>query len=89
MLCHERVRDFIEAACLQALLEKRGYSLLYVDEFHFSLHSTKNYNWSRRSTPAMLSVDPETWTMSFVIAISRRKVEGVMASDHSIEKKSF
>ena len=37
MMSKDRIRDFIEADNLQVYLEKEGYRLVYLDEFHLSM----------------------------------------------------
>ena len=89
MLLPERKRDFIESAYLQYYLELQGYKLIFVDEFHVNMRSTSLYNWSKIGQPATLVADPDPWTMSFILGISKEMVEGILASDWSINSKSF
>ena len=72
MTSTERIRDFFEAANLQVYLEVSGYELVYVDEFHVSMKSSAVYNWSCKGCPAILTIEPEPWIMSFVVALSRK-----------------
>ena len=51
--------------------------------------SSSFYNWSKRSTHSVIAVDPDSWTMSFIVAISSTKLEGIMASTESILSESF
>ena len=85
----ERVRDFFDAAYLQPFLENRAYELIYVDEFHVSMKSSTLYNWSLKGYLAIISVDPDTWIMSFVVALSRKRIEGILASNRSIDSSMF
>ena len=89
MRSKENCRNFYEAAFLQHKLKWLGYKLIFADEFHVSFKDSSFYNWSRRSYPAVLAVNPDSWTMSFVIEISSTKVEGLMASTGSIIAKTF
>ena len=89
MLTKERKRDFFESAYIQYFLEQGGSTLVYVDEFHVSLRNSKLYNWSPRGSPAIISVNHDSWTMSFIIAISNRGAEGVKASTKSINTEIF
>ena len=70
-------------------MEQGGSTLVYVDEFHVSLRNSKLYNWSSRGSPAIISVNHDSWTMSFIIAISNRGVEGVKAITKSINTEIF
>ena len=89
MLESEKIKDFVDAMFLPLWLEKQGFMLIFVDEFHVNMTTSNLWNWSRRGMPALLSVDPNSWTMSFVLAFSKNKIEGIMASDHSIYSKTF
>ena len=74
----ERVRDFFDAAYLQPYFENRGYELIYVDKFLVNMKSPTLYNWSLKGYSAIISVDPDPWIMSFAIALSRKRVEGIL-----------
>ena len=45
--------------------------------------------WSKIGFPASISIHPNSWNMSFVVAISQERLEGLMASTGSIVTKSF
>ena len=89
MLGSEKIKDFVDAMFLQLWLEKQGFMLIFVDEFHVNMKTSNLWNWSIRGIPALLPVDPNSWAMSFVLAFSKNKIEGIMASDHSIYSKTF
>ena len=85
----ERVKDFFEAAYLQTFFKEAGYESVYVDEFHVSMKSSAVYNWNFKECPSILSIEPDPWIMSFVVALSRKLVEGILASIASINSKMF
>lgn len=89
MISNDRVRDFYEAAFLQSTLNEKGYSLVFVDEFHVSLRSDAIYNWSPRNCPATVAIDQDPWIMSFVVAASSRGIEGIKAATESINTRIF
>ena len=89
MMSKERIRNFIEAAYLQVYLEKEGYRLVYLDEFHLSMKSRTIYNWSLKGTPAWWTIDPDPWTMSFIVSFSSERVEWILASNISIKSFSY
>ena len=70
-------------------MENRGYELIYVDEFHISMKSSTLYNWSLKGYSAIISVGPDPWIMSFAVALSRKRVEGILASNKSINSSMF
>ena len=37
MLRSEKIKDFVDAIFLQLWLEKQGFMLIYVDEFHVNM----------------------------------------------------
>ena len=51
--------------------------------------STSIYNWSKRGVPSAWAINPDSWSMSFIVAISSMRIEGLMASTSSIISKSF
>ena len=89
MLKTERIRDFYEAAYLQYYLGSKGYPLIYIDEFHVSMHTEEFYNWSPVSTKALITMNPSSWTMSFWVAFSEKKIEAIIAWSKSINTKIF
>ena len=89
MITRERIRDFYDAAFIQLYLDNNGFTLVYVDECHISMRSTSVYNWSPRGGQAIVSVDPDPWIMSFVIAVSKAKINWTMASMFQFEQKTF
>ena len=85
----EQKRDFGEAAYIQLYLETEGYNIIFADEFHINMRSQTLFNWSPRGFPSMVAVDAEPWCMSFVVAFSKRRFEGILASNSSIISKTF
>ena len=85
----ERIRNFFEVANLQVYLEDSEYELAYVDEFHVRMKSSAVYNWSFKGYPTILTIEPEPWIMSFVIVLSRKQVEKILASNISINSEMF
>ena len=53
------------------------------------MRSTSLHNWSKIDQPATLVADSDRWTMSFILGISKEKIEEILASDRSINSKSF
>ena len=86
MLNVNKIRDYHEAAHLQYYLIVKGYKLIYINEFHVSMHSDKLYNWKLRSSKALITVNPSSWTMSFCIAFSEKKIEAMRDPNLLIHK---
>ena len=57
--------------------------------FIWILNSTSLYNWSKRGVSSTLAINADQWSMSFIVAISSQRVEGLLASTGSIISKSF
>ena len=89
MIVKEKIREFMEAAYIQCYLDQHGFPVVYVDEFHVNINSSSLKNWSPRSIPALLEITSSSFLLSFVIAISTRKTEGIMASATSICSMTF
>ena len=53
------------------------------------MHSCAAYNWSPREHSALLVVHPSSWSMNFIIALSKTKIEEIIASTVSINKTIF
>ena len=53
------------------------------------MHSCAAYSWSPRGHHALLAVHPSSWSMNFIIALSKSKIEGIIASTVSINKTIF
>ena len=89
MLKTEKWRYFFEAAYLQYYFDTKDYPLVYIDEFHVSMHSEELYNWNPVNTKALIAVNPSSWTMSFWVALSKQRVEAIIAWSKSINTKIF
>ena len=71
------------------LLQKEGYSLIYLDEFNVNMRNSKIYNWSPRGAPASITINYDSWKMNFVIAFSERGIEGLKAWTGSIDSMVY
>ena len=89
MIVKKKIREFMEAAYIQCYLDQHGFQEVYVDEFHVNINSSSLKNWSPRSIPALLEISSSSFLLSFVIAISTSKIEGIMASTTSICSMTF
>ena len=87
----DRKRDFYEAAHIQYCLESQEYNIIFLDEFHISIRSENIYNWSPRKVSSIVAVDPDPWSLSlsFIIAFSKTRIEGIVESNYSINTNVF
>ena len=63
--------------------------MIYVDEFHLSMKNSSLYNWSLKGHPSMLWVNASSWIMSFIVALSEKQIEFIIASNKSITHQIF
>ena len=89
MLTEESKKDLFESAYIQYFLKSGENTLIFVDEFNINLRNNKLFNWSLRRSPAIISVNHGPWTMSIIIAISNRRLEGGKASTVYINAEIF
>ena len=89
MLAGERKREFFESACIQYFLEQSREAHIYINKFHVSLRNSKLYNWSLRRDSTIISINHDAWTMSFVIVISSKGIEGIKAHINSNNSEIF
>ena len=61
------------------LLQTKFY-LICVDEFTINRKTTRMYGWTKKGSPGRLLIRPPEFKMSFVIAHSQTRVEGIMGT---------
>ena len=81
----ENWRKFFESAWVQSTLEKQGVELIYIDEFSINTRHLKYKGWSRIGHKGYISVNLEEFSMSFIWALSRERVYGIMGCPGSID----
>ena len=82
-------REFFESACIQYFLEQSREAHIYINKFHVSLRNSKLYNWSLRRDSTIISINHDAWTMSFIIVISSKGIEGIKAHINSNNSEMF
>ena len=53
------------------------------------MRSENIYNWSPRGFSLIVAVDPDPWILSFIIAFSKTRIEGILGSNYSINTNVF
>ena len=53
------------------------------------MHQESIYSWSKREIVPIVAVNPSSFVVSFVIVFSNERIEEILASNHSINNKSF
>ena len=73
VLTPEKIRLFVEIFYLQDYLEKQGYYLKWIDEFHVDLSSTNGYIWSQKGVKAVLPKIPQTNSLNFTMLLVMKR----------------
>ena len=89
MRSKEQCINFYKWVIFQYQLKWFGHKLIFAGGFHANFKDSSFYNWSRRSYSAVLNINHDSFSMSFVIANSYKKVEGLMAFTKLIIAKKF
>ena len=63
--------------------------LVYLDEFHISMHQKSIYSWSKKGTVPIVAVNPSSFVITFMVEFSNERIEEILTSNHSIKSKSF
>ena len=78
-------RKFFESAWVQSILENQGVELIYLDEFSINTRHLKYEGWSSVGYKGYISVNLEEFSMSFIWALSKEQVYGIMGFPGSID----
>ena len=58
--------------------ETEGIEVIYIDEFSLSSKKIGFYGWSKRECKSYLKHFDRSFTMSFVVALSKERIYGIM-----------
>ena len=83
------IRKLFESAIIQTRLEERSIELIYVDEFTDAPRKHHYYGWGLRGKKRGLNVVNDSFSMSFIIAMSREKIYGWAGLDHTTNTESY
>ena len=81
----ENWRKFFESAWVQSILEKQGVELIYLDEFSINTRHLIYKGWSSVGHKGYISVNLEEFSMSFIWALSKERVYGIVSCPGSID----
>ena len=70
------------------LLQEKFY-LIYVDEFTINRKTTRTYGWTKKGSSGRLLIRQPEFKMSFVIAHSHTKVEGIMGTKTTFNQHKY
>ena len=77
----QHLRSVFESAWLQKKIEAEGIETIYIDEFKVSTKYNDFYGWIKRGQRGYIKLDPNSFDMSFIWAVSRFKVYVVWVSE--------
>ena len=66
-----------------------GYHLIFVDEFLINRNTISKYGWAKRGMPGRLMKRPTSFNMSFVVAHSQERVEGLMGTVSTFNQSKY
>ena len=66
-----------------------GFHLIFVDEFLINRNTISTYGWTQRGAPGRLIKRPTDFRMSFVVAHSQERVEGLMGTKSTFNQIKY
>ena len=78
---YEMIRSFFESAAILMKLETEGIEVIYIDEFSLSSKKIGFHGWSKRGCKSYLRHFDQSFTMSFVVALYKERIYGIMGKD--------
>ena len=85
----ERRQQIYTAAVLWEKLLSNDFHLVYADEFKFISESNTEYWWSKRGQSVYKFVNFSKFSMSFMLAFSSSKIEGIVGTNQTFNANKF
>ena len=82
-------RNIFDAAYLQWWLDTNDILVIYIDEFKYSSESSNTYGWTQKGQNGHFKYLPSKFESSFIIAVSKLKIHGLMASKITYNSNKF
>ena len=70
-------------------LEEKDYEIIFIDEFKYSAHSEKQYGWVKKDFNSIFYASPDSFSFSFWIGFSNKKIYGIMATKSTFDSDLF
>ena len=70
-------------------LEEKNHEIIFIDEFKYSAHSEKQYGWVKRDSNSIFYAPPDSFSFSFWIGFSNRKIYGIMGTKSTFDWDLF
>ena len=80
---NEQIRSLWESAAVLLKLEESKVEQIYIDEFTVGTWRNGFYGWTKRLEKGALQIHPDSFEMSFVIALSSEKIYGMLGAIES------
>ena len=77
----DSIRSFHESAALFLALEDAGIEIIYIDEFTVASRKQGHYGWAQKGSKSYIIQAGSSFSMSFTVALSSRKIYGVLGKD--------
>ena len=82
-------RRFALGWTIQTKLTSLNYELMYINEFSFSDHSFKFFDWIEKWKSKFISTISESFKMSFYVAFSKYKFYGIIGVEDTGTSQNF
>ena len=78
-------------SCLKTIigLLSWGFHVIFADEFLINRNTIPSYGWWQKGKPGRLFIRPIEFKMSFVVAHSSRRVEGIMGTTTTFNQAKY
>ena len=73
---------------INALVEE-NFHVVYLDEFLVNRNTLKSYGWVRKGQPGRKTMRPTDFKMSFIVAHSQTKIEGIVGTNTTFNQIKY
>ena len=85
----QSTRKMLDAVAIQIIMRDQGVSVIYIDKFKFSWHTSKHYDWAQKRKPGYYTLSPGSFQATFMIAFSAKWIYGVLATNETFNSENF
>ena len=83
----ENIRKFFESSLLMLRLDQNNVELIYFDEFSVNTRHSSFKGWIIKGSKGYIKTHNDSFTMSFIWALSKTKIYGILGSSGTINAK--
>ena len=88
-LTNESLTKVLQVATIQQKLYSQEVEIIYVDEFSVNTRNHQFYGWSRRGHQGLMKIQAKYFSMTFICAVSNKKVYGILGNQSTNKSKDF